>query len=207
MSLEDQIRMLEGGGVPPSAKPPAGMSIEDQLRMLEGGGVPPSAKPPAGMSIEDQLRMLEGGGMPTPQPQRQQPPREPQVYTSPTGEPLSFDEHLRLLVMEIPGGIAGSIAGVDGIGITSFTNDPDFPLTIAEAEIAAIVGAVKKGAAGIHAGEPHELYFVTDRYGFLVKSIRGQYIVILVLDANELNWGLMRLQINKIIPRIEQELF
>ena len=207
MSIEDQLRMLEGGGVPPSAKPPAGMSIEDQLRMLEGGGVPPSAKPPAGMSIEDQLRMLEGGGMPTPQPQRQQPPREPQVYTSPTGEPLSFDEHLRLLVMEIPGGIAGSIAGVDGIGITSFTNDPDFPLTIAEAEIAAIVGAVKKGAAGIHAGEPHELYFVTDRYGFLVKSIRGQYIVILVLDANELNWGLMRLQINKIIPRIEQELF
>ncbi len=206
MSLEDQIRMLEGGGAS-SVKPPAGMSIEDQLRMLEGGGVPPSAKPPAGMSIEDQLRMLEGGGMPTPQPQRQQPPREPQVYTSPTGEPLSFDEHLRLLVMEIPGGIAGSIAGVDGIGITSFTSDPDFPLTVAEAEIAAIVGAVKKGATGIHAGEPHELYFVTDRYGFLVKTIRGQYIVILVLDANELNWGLMRLQINKIIPRIEQELF
>ena len=158
------------------------------------------------------MAMLEGGGSnfggkpaaPTP------PPRPQPTYTPPaasSGEGLGFDEHLRQLVMEIPGGIAGSIAGFDGIGITSFTNDPDFSLTVADAEIASIVGAVKKSSESLNAGEPQEVYFVTNRYGFLVKTIRGQYVVTLVIDANELNWGLMRVQINKIIPRIEAELF
>ncbi|GAK54731.1 long-chain-fatty-acid--CoA ligase [Candidatus Moduliflexus flocculans] len=216
MSIEEQMRMLEGGGKP--ATPPAGgMSLEDQIRMLENGGSnfggkPSTPTPPptsGGMSIEEQMKMLEGGGSnfggkaaaPTP------PPRQQPTYTPPSGEGLGFDDHLRQLVMEIPGGIAGSIAGFDGIGITSFTNDPDFSLTVADAEVASIVGAVKKSSESLNAGDPQEVYFVTNRYGFLVKTIRGQYVVTLVIDANELNWGLMRVQINKIIPRIEAELF
>jgi len=221
MSIEEQMAMLEGGGSnfggkPATPTPPAGgMSLEDQIRMLENGGsnfggkaapIPPKA---GGMSIEEQMAMLEGGGSnfggkpaaPTP------PPRQQPTYTPPSGEGLGFEDHLRQLVMEIPGGIAGSIAGFDGIGITSFTNDPDFSLTVADAEVASIIGAVKKSSESLNAGDPQEVYFVTDRYGFLVKTIRGQYVVTLVLDANELNWGLMRVQINKIIPRIEAELF
>ena len=220
--FDEEVEEVEEVAPIPTPPKSGGMSLEDQMAMLEGGGSNFGGKPAApvqpippkvgGMSLEDQMAMLEGGGSnfggqpaaPTP------PPRPQPTYTPPaasSGEGLGFDEHLRQLVMEIPGGIAGSIAGFDGIGITSFTNDPDFSLTVADAEIASIVGAVKKSSESLNAGEPQEVYFVTNRYGFLVKTIRGQYVVTLVIDANELNWGLMRVQINKIIPRIEAELF
>ncbi len=220
---DDEVEEVEEVAAAPTPPKSGGMSLEEQIMMLENGGanfggkatIPTPPPPSGGMSIEEQMRMLEGGGAnfggkpaaptPTPTPLRQQPAYTPP--TTPSGEGLGFDEHLRALVMEIPGGIAGSIAGFDGIGITSFSTDPDFSLTLADAEVASIVGAVKKSSESLHAGDPQEVYFVTDRYGFLVKTIRGQYVVTLVIDANELNWGLMRVQINKIIPRIEAELF
>ena len=109
--------------------------------------------------------------------------------------------------MDIPGGIAGSIIGYDGIGITSFSTDPDFPTTLADAELAGIMGSLRKGAESLSAGDVQEVYFLTERYGIVTRSIQAQYIVVLVTDAHDLNWGLTRVQLNKIVPLIEQELF
>ena len=205
---EDELESV--GEVVEAAQPPSppagGMSLEEQMRQLEGGGMPspPPEIPVDGVSLEEQMLQLEGeGGMaPGPSPVAVSPETE---YVPAEG--ADFEEHLRNLVMEIPGGIAGSIAGYDGIGISSFTTDPDFPIVIAEAELAAIVGAMRKGADSLSAGEPQEAYFVAEGYGFVMKSIRSQYFVMLVVDAAELNWGLMRVQLNKIVPFIEQELF
>lgn len=152
------------------------------------------------MSLEDQMRMLEGGGGDVAAP----PPAAPSL--SPEAG-VGFEEHLRNLVMEIPGSIAGSIIGFDGIGLASFSTDPDFQTTVADAELAAIIGAVKKAAQSLSAGNPQESYLMTDRYGFILKSIRNQFLLSLVIEARELNWGLTRLQMNKIVPLIEQELF
>ncbi|GAK59963.1 O-succinylbenzoate--CoA ligase [Candidatus Vecturithrix granuli] len=199
MSLEDQMRLLEGSGGAPSA---AGMSLEDQMHLLEGGG---GTSPAAGVSLEAQMRQFEGGGGKV----SVEPPvvRPPKVVPSETGGAGGFDDRLRELVMEIPGGIAGSIAGIDGIGITSFTTDPDFPTVLADAELAAVTGAFSKAAKSLDAGSPLEAYFIADKYGFVVKLIRDQYLVTLIVEAKELNWGLVRLNFNKVIPQIEAELF
>ena len=109
--------------------------------------------------------------------------------------------------MEVPGGFAGSILGIDGIGIASFSTDPDFQTTIADAELAGIIVAVKHAAQSLSAGNLQESYLLTDHYGFVLKSVRDQYLVSLILEAGELNWGLTRLHINKIVPLIEKELF
>ncbi|PIE34814.1 hypothetical protein CSA56_06670 [candidate division KSB3 bacterium] len=191
----------------PSMLSSGGMSIEEQMRMLEGGGAatpPPGPSAGGGMSIEEQMRMLEGGGGAEPSAPAIASERGA-AYVPADGD--SFEEHLRNLVMEIPGGIAASIAGYDGIGITSFSTDSDFPMVLADAEISSIMGMIRKGAESLSAGEPHEAYFTSDRYGFIIQSIRLQYFVVLVVDAAELNWGLTRIQMNKIVPYIEQELF
>ncbi len=109
--------------------------------------------------------------------------------------------------MEIPGGIAGSIAGVDGIGIASFTTDPDFPTILADAELAAVTGAFNKAAQSLSAGSPREAYLIADKYGCVVRLIRDEYLVTLIVEAKELNWGLVRLNLNKVVPQIEAELF
>jgi predicted regulator of Ras-like GTPase activity (Roadblock/LC7/MglB family) len=199
MSLEEQMRQMESGAMP-TPPPAGGMSLEDQMQQMEAGAMP-TPPPAGGMSLEEQMRQMETGGvgMPSAPPQPQAPSYE--------GEPVGFDEALRNLVMEIAGGIAGSIAGIDGIGIASFSTDPDFPTTIADAELASVIGTMRKTAQSLSAGTPKEAFFVVDRYGFVVKMIRDQYLVTLVVEASELNWGLIRLHLNKIVPQIERELF
>lgn len=200
-----------------AAAPPSGgaLSFEEQIRMLEGGGAMSQPQPPPGMeglSMEEQLRLLAGGSEEEEEPER---PAASQVKASPKPKPRieqpegggGFEAHLRNLVMETPGGIAGSVLDFDGMGIASFTTDPDFPLTIADAELASIVTAVKKAAQSLSAGAPNESFLTTERYGFILKAVQNQYLISLIVDVKELNWGLTRLNINKLVPLIEQELF
>ena len=200
MSFEEQIRQMEAAGGMPAPPSGGGMSIEEQMRQMEAGGgmsAPPSG---GGMSLEEQMRQMEGGGgMGTAQPENV-PDYEP-------GDDVGFEDHLRNMVMALPGGVAGSISGYDGIGIAAFSNDPDFEQVIADAEMASVMGAIKKAAESLQAGNPVEAYFLSGRYGFIIKAIGTQYFVTIVLEASELNWGLTRLQINKIVPFIERELF
>ncbi len=203
MSLEEQMRAMEGGGTPPPPPPAGGMSLEEQMRAMEGGGTPPPPPPTGGMSMEEQMRAMESGGETPPQPSQTAPPEQTDQYDT---EPVGFEELLRQLVMDTPGGIAGSIAGLDGIGIASFSSDPDFATAVADAELAAIMGTVKKAAESLMAGNPKEAYFVADRYGFVLKLVGAQYLVMLVVEASELNWGLTRLHLNKLTPLIEREL-
>lgn len=186
VSLEEQMRQMEGGGTPPAG----GLNLEEQMRQMEGGGG-------SGPSLEAQMRQMEGGGTSAPAPQA--PPSG--------GAEGGFEDHLRNLVMEVPGGIAGSIADIDGIGIAAFSTDPDFQTQIADAEIASILNAFKKASKSLDAGSPQEAFIVTDRFGIALRSVRNQYVISVVVEANELNWGLTRVQINKIVPLIEQELF
>ena len=186
--------------------PPKGISFEDQLRQLEGGGgmMPPPPAASGGLSLEEQLRQMEGGGGMTPPPAA---PVRPKPAEREGAEKGGFEEHLRRMVMDIPGGIAASIVGFDGIGIAAFSTDHDFQTIIADAEVAGVMNAVRKAAQSLSAGSPQEVYLLMDQYGIVVKTVGNQYLVSLVLEARELNWGLTRLHINKIVPLIEQELF
>lgn len=185
-----------------------GMSFEEQIRMMEGGGaMPPSV---AGLSIEEQMRLLPGEDEEEPSPPA--PSARPPVAPKPpkdvdAGEISGFNDLLRNLVMEIPGGIAGTVAGLDGISIAAFTTDPDFSTTVADAELAGIMGAIRKAAVNLGAGNPKEAYFLADKYGVVLKLLQAQYFITLIVEANELNWGLTRVQLNKIAPMIEQALF
>ncbi len=196
MNLEEQMRQMEGAAMPP---PAGGMSLEEQMRQMEGATMPP---PAGGMNLEEQMRQMEGAGARPSVPSTV----APQELTGPDGGAVALDEFLRRLVMEIPGGLAGSIAGMDGIGIVSFSNDPDFPTSVADAELAAVMGTIGKATESLSAGNPKEAYFVADRYGFVIKQV-SQYLIMLVVEATELNWGLTRLHLNKLVPFVEKELF
>ncbi|MBD3307320.1 AMP-binding protein [candidate division KSB3 bacterium] len=184
------------------APPEEGMGLEDRLRQMEAGAMAPP--PESGVSLEDQMRQLESQAA-APPPSIQQPEVAEEAAEI-DQEPAEFEDHLRNLVMDIPGGLAGSIAGIDGIAITSFSNDPDFPTTIAVAELAAVLGTFKKATDSLSAGNPKEAFFVSDNYGFIIKVFGDQYFVTLIIQASELNWGLTRLQLDKVLPRIEREL-
>ncbi len=206
--VEEELESAEEVAEEPQIPAPStgGPSLEEQMKLLEAGAMPLPPQTGGGLSLEEQMRQLEVGTMPSPPTTESQ--QEPSYEEGEEREEgIGFEEYLRRLVMEVPGGMAGSIAGFDGIGIASFSTDPDFQTTIAIAELAGIMGSVKKASQGLSAGNPQEAYFISDRYGFVLKSIRNQYFVFLILEAKELNLGLTRLHINKIVPLIEEELF
>jgi predicted regulator of Ras-like GTPase activity (Roadblock/LC7/MglB family) len=208
--LETVAEVVEAPKIP---APPTGggLSLEEQIRLLEGGGATPPPPQAAGLSLEEQMKLLEGGeadeeeeeAPPTPRAK----PVTPEKAEEEESERFEFEEPLRQLVMEVPGGIAGSIVGFDGIEVASFSTDPDFQTIIADAELAGIMSTVKKAAQSLAGGKPQEAYFATERYGFVLKAVRDQFFVSLVLEAKELNLGLTRLHISKIVPLIEAELF
>ena len=124
----------------------------------------------------------------------------------PQEETVSFDDLLRRLVMDIPGGIAGTITQLDGIGIASFSTDPDFSTVVADAEFSAVMNSINKAASSLSLGNMREQYFVTEEYGFVLKPI-GSFLLILIVDANDLNWGLIQLHFEELVPLIEKKLF
>ncbi len=140
------------------------------------------------------------------------PQKAPEV--SQTSAPLSdttsftveFDEFLKRLVTEISGGIAGSIAGLDGVGVASFSTDPDFPTIIADAELAAVMNSGRGVAETLSAGHPKEIGVVAERYGFLIRRV-GQYIVTLATGTDNVNWEAAHSHFNELVPLIAQELF
>jgi long-chain acyl-CoA synthetase len=209
--LETVAEVVEAPKIP---APPTGggLSLEEQIRLLEGGGATPPPPQAAGLSLEEQMKLLAGGE--ADEDEEEEPPPTPRAkpvsHEEVEGEEVErfeFEEPLRQLVMEVPGGIAGSIVGFDGIEVASFSTDPDFQTITADAELAGIMSALKKAAQSLTAGKPQEAYFATERYGFVLKAVRDQFFVSLVLEAKELNLGLTRLHISKIVPLIEAELF
>jgi long-chain acyl-CoA synthetase len=130
----------------------------------------------------------------------------PSAPEYPEGASVGFEDLLRQLVMGIPGGIAGMLGGLDGIGIASFSTDPDFPTMVADAQLALVMTAFKRFTAVIAAGSPQEKCFVTDRYGVIMRPI-GRYILSLVVEAGKLNLGLTKLHFEKLVPLIEKKLF
>jgi long-chain acyl-CoA synthetase len=120
---------------------------------------------------------------------------------------FSYEEKLKFMVTATPGGIAAAITGEDGIGIASFNTNPDFDLTIADAELATMVSLAKKAATSLEVGKPHELIFMTEQAAIIIRLIGDRYFLAFIIDAKELNLGLSRIQMNKIIPLFEKELY
>ncbi len=118
---------------------------------------------------------------------------------------VEFDTLLERLVTEIPGGVAGSLSGMDGIGIASFSTNPEFPTTIADAELAAVMNASQGITDTLDAGKPKEACFVADRYGFITRQL-GQYIMTLVTEADTVDWGLIPSHFEKFVPLIAKDL-
>jgi len=120
---------------------------------------------------------------------------------------FSYEEKLKYMVTTTPGGIAAGVTGEDGIGIASFNTNPDFDPTVADAELATMVSLAKKTATSLGAGKPQELIFMMEQVTIIIRLIGDRYFLALTGEAKELNLGLARLQMNKIIPLLEKELY
>lgn len=207
---------------PEKASSPGGYDLAAAMAQLEQGKPPSSGKPvdSGGEDLATLMARLEGApsksAITTEPPPRQTPestlslPKSDKVDEE-AGElglaGFSYEEKLKYMVTITPGGIAAGVTGEDGIGIASFNTNPDFDLTVADAELAAMVSLAKKASASLVVGKPQELIFMTEQAAIIIRLIGDRYFLSFIIDAKELNLGLSRLQMNKIVPLLEKELY
>jgi long-chain acyl-CoA synthetase len=120
---------------------------------------------------------------------------------------FSYEEKLKYLVTTTPGGIAAGVTGEDGIGIASFNTNPDFDLAVADAELASMVSLAKKTSDSLGIGKPQELIFMMEQATIIIRLIGDKYFLAFTAETKELNLGLARVQMNKVIPLFEKELY
>ncbi len=120
---------------------------------------------------------------------------------------FSYEEKLKYLVTTTPGGMAAGVTGEDGIGIASFNTNPDFDLAVADAELASMVSLAKKTSDSLGIGKPQELIFMMEQATIIIRLIGDKYFLAFTAETKELNLGLARVQMNKVIPLFEKELY
>ncbi len=111
----------------------------------------------------------------------------------------SYERGLKELVESIPGALAASLTGLDGIGIASYqpkdlgSNQAD--PSLADAEFATMLTSVSRAAKNLEAGEVDELILATDRATYLLKLVGPDFFLALALAPGRSNLGLARLKL------------
>jgi predicted regulator of Ras-like GTPase activity (Roadblock/LC7/MglB family) len=102
---------------------------------------------------------------------------------------------------------------LEGISFVGFIGRDGLPVTIAaksemdsaeaSAELASIFNVVLRGTKALNIGIPTELFFTTASMGMIVYPVSEEYFLAVALSA-PVNLGRARLEIKKILPKLEE---
>ena len=120
---------------------------------------------------------------------------------------MNFQEHMRRIVDTVPGAIASSIMGFDGIAIDTYKVEGcalDIPTTIIEYSAAAI--AARRAAELLeHPGDVTEISIAADTITLILRPISKQMFIAVVLAPGALT-GKARFLMRVAAPYVAKEL-
>ncbi len=115
---------------------------------------------------------------------------------------MIFDDLLRDLVTSVPGGIAATIMGKDGLPVRSFGEDrPPFDIQTAGIEI----GPLFFGIVRMQTGTPKEMVVTTDQVTIICCGITDDFFICLLVDRNGNPWK-GRFKAQMLAPKLRSEL-
>lgn len=117
-----------------------------------------------------------------------------------------FKEALRELVENVDGGLAGLLMDASGIALDSYSRaDAGIDIDTVGVEFSVVIGAAKRAAEMLGAGETREIAITTAKMTTLVRMVGDSYFLALAL-APEGNQGKGRYLMRTTAPRIAAEL-
>jgi len=114
-----------------------------------------------------------------------------------------YQEYMRQVVRKVPGAIAASIVGVDGISLAGYSEITDFDFGLVDAELASMHRTAQHASRGMTAGDVHEVVVVSEKATFIMRPIGEQYYVSITLRGDE-NLGIARLVAKKIAGELKK---
>ena len=115
-----------------------------------------------------------------------------------------FDEELQRLVSSVPGAMAASLTGLDGIAVAS-TNPGNVPLEHIAAELTSAYRSVQVTNTGMDIGSLAQLMLLTEKYAMYLSSVTSEYYVLVVMSPDG-SHGKARFEMKKIRHSLADEL-
>lgn len=116
-----------------------------------------------------------------------------------------YHEYVKQVVLEVPGAIAASIAGVDGISLAGYSQVPDFDFGLVDAELASMHRTSQKASRGMTAGEVGEVVVVCANATFIVHPIGDEFYLSITLKS-EKGLGMARVVARRMAGELKQAL-
>ncbi|MBI5417530.1 hypothetical protein HZA55_06235 [Candidatus Poribacteria bacterium] len=119
---------------------------------------------------------------------------------------IDFSEKMKNALDNIDGAIACIFSGLDGIGVANIVAVDRFDPAVLDVELATMLRSLTKVANNLKLEKVDELALKAGDLIIFVKIVGSEYFVGIVLN-NDANLGRARLEIRKIIPLFEKELY
>ena len=117
---------------------------------------------------------------------------------------MDFKTTLNELVSSVDGAIGAGLVGLDGLVIDQSSSKSEFDINVAGAEYATIVKNARKASEGFGAGKTSEILISTEKATIVLMMVGSEYFCALAIGLDG-NIGRGRLELKKIIPKIEKE--
>lgn len=119
---------------------------------------------------------------------------------------MSFGEHLQRVVQQVPGCLNCTLMGFDGIGVETAEGEGASPrVGDAHVEYALLANQMRTAAAGLEAGDLHEVCIRSDELVTVLRPLTQEYLVAASFRSSGLV-GKGRYLLRVIAPRLLEEL-
>lgn len=107
---------------------------------------------------------------------------------------------------KVAGATYVSCVGMDGIALSQAIKEVPFDPAVADAEFANVIGHAIKAATSLEGGEFEEMFFLTNKYIILMRSINKDAFLAVALTEGVRNLGLARIQVKKAAEELKKVL-
>lgn len=121
---------------------------------------------------------------------------------------MAFLQHLETIVKEVPGALACSVMGYDGISVETHQLDgsmEDLELSATWVEYANVLTQLKNAAEMLKTGAVSEVSINSERVITLMRMVTPEYFLVLALKP-EGNYGKARYVLRLAAPKVKAEL-
>lgn len=117
---------------------------------------------------------------------------------------VDFNERLRRGVEKVPGAVAGSLVGLDGLEIASY-GLREIETAMMDAELASTVSAALRSSNGMGTGKVRELVLTADGITAVTRIVGTDFFVSVLLKG-DYSLGLARIEAMRMAKEFQDSL-
>jgi predicted regulator of Ras-like GTPase activity (Roadblock/LC7/MglB family) len=118
---------------------------------------------------------------------------------------MNFQESLSRTIGSIPGAMALSLIGLDGLRVAGVVNNDAVDMDNLSAELTTFIRNLNLANADLKLGRLQQIALISQSYTSIISSITDEYYLLCVMDHQEY-FGEARYQLRKLALRLREEL-